>query len=222
MTGTTVGLLMFGLMLVMMAVRIPIAASMFIPGAIGYWVMTSNTTLLNMLKGSAVARLTVYDLSVIPLFLLMGQFATQGGLSRALFWRRRPSGAYPIRGGLAMSAIIAAAAFARCTALGGQWPPRAGGYPRDEVPFPLHGRLSTGVLATGGTLGIPIPPRCRWCMPSSPSRTSREVVRRAFVRAHRAAGYIIVYRIRRVRLDLAALPRAPASTLEGAARRGPS
>ena len=84
MSGATVGIVMFAVMLVLMAVRIPIAAAMFIPGAVGYWVMTNDMALLNMLKGSAVARLTVYDLSVIPLFLLMGQFATQGGLWRAL------------------------------------------------------------------------------------------------------------------------------------------
>ena len=72
-------------MLVLMALRVPIAAAMFIPGALGYVVLANDTALLNQLKGSSVARLTVYDLSVIPLFLLMGQFATQGGLSRALF-----------------------------------------------------------------------------------------------------------------------------------------
>ena len=85
MTPTMIGLAMFAGMLVLMAVRVPIAASMFIPGALGYWAMTNEPALLNQLKGLAVARLTVYDLSVIPLFLLMGQFATQGGLSRALF-----------------------------------------------------------------------------------------------------------------------------------------
>ena len=78
MSGSTIGLLMFGGMLALMALRVPIAVAMFIPGALGYWALTNETALLNQLKGSAVARLTVYDLSVIPLFLLMGQFATQG------------------------------------------------------------------------------------------------------------------------------------------------
>jgi TRAP-type mannitol/chloroaromatic compound transport system permease large subunit len=92
MSGGTVGIVMFGAMLVLMAIRVPIAAAMFIPGAIGYWAMTNEVAVLNTLKGSAVARLTVYDLSVIPLFLLMGQFATQGGLSRLEpFCRPRPS-----------------------------------------------------------------------------------------------------------------------------------
>src|SRR6218665_298547 len=120
--------------------------------------MTNDLALLNLLKGSAVARLSVYDLSVIPLFLLMGQFATQGGLSRALF---RAAAAFlgHVRGGLAMAAVIAAAAFgsvcgssvATCATITqvayGEM--KKGGY---------HGRLSTAVLATGGTLGILIPP----------------------------------------------------------------
>src|SRR6218665_2755552 len=110
MSGGTLGLIMFGAMLVLMAIRVPIAAAMFIPGAVGYWAMTNDLALLNSLKGSAVARLTVYDLSVIPLFLLMGQFATQGGLSRALFQAAAAFVGH-VRGGLAMAAVIAAAAF---------------------------------------------------------------------------------------------------------------
>ena len=85
LSPVAIGLVMFGGMLLLMAVRIPIAAAMFVPGALGYWALTNEAAMFNLLKGSAVARLTVYELSVIPLFLLMGQFATQGGLSRALF-----------------------------------------------------------------------------------------------------------------------------------------
>jgi tripartite ATP-independent transporter DctM subunit len=158
MNGTSVGLIMFGAMLALMVVRVPIAAAMFIPGAVGYWVMTSDVALLNMLKGSAVARLTVYDLSVIPLFLLMGQFATQGGLSRALF-RAAAAMVGHIRGGLAMAAILSAAAFG---AVCGSSVATAATI--TQVAYPemkahgYHGRLSTAVLACGGTLGILIPP----------------------------------------------------------------
>lgn len=110
MSPGDIGLLMFAGMLGLMALRVPIAVAMFIPGALGYLSLTNDMALLNLLKGSAVARLTVYDLSVIPLFLLMGQFATQGGLSRALF---KAAAAFigHVRGGLAMAAIMAAAAF---------------------------------------------------------------------------------------------------------------
>lgn len=158
MSAVQVGLLMFSGMLLLMALRIPIAAAMFIPGVLGYWAMTDGGTLLNLLKANSVARLTVYELSVIPLFLLMGQFATQGGLSRDLF---RAAAAFVghVRGGLAMAAIMSAAAFgavcgssvATCATI-------------TQVAYPemkahgYHGRLSTATLATGGTLGILIPP----------------------------------------------------------------
>jgi C4-dicarboxylate transporter, DctM subunit len=161
MSGGTVGVLMFGAMLLLMALRVPIAAAMFVPGAVGYWAMGSDPALLNLLnllKGSAVARLTVYDLSVIPLFLLMGQFATQGGLSRALF---QAAAAFigHIRGGLGMAAILSAAAFGAVCGSS-----VATSATITQVAYPemkahgYHGRLSTATLATGGTLGILIPP----------------------------------------------------------------
>ncbi|HSI56535.1 MAG TPA: TRAP transporter large permease [Ideonella sp.] len=158
MTAMTVGLLMFAGMLVLMAIRVPIAAAMFIPGALGYWAMTNDMALLNLMKGSAVARLTVYDLSVIPLFLLMGQFATQGGLSRALFQAAAAFVGH-IRGGLAMAAILSAAAFGAVCGSS-----VATSATITQVAYPemkkhgYHGRLSTATLASGGTLGILIPP----------------------------------------------------------------
>jgi C4-dicarboxylate transporter, DctM subunit len=158
MTPTLVGLTMFAGMLAMMALRVPIAAAMFIPGAVGYWAMTNDAALLNHLKGSAVARLTVYDLSVIPLFLLMGQFATQGGLSRALF---KAAAAFVghIRGGLGMASVLSAGAFGAVCGSS-----VATSATITQVAYPemkahgYHGRLSTAALAAGGTLGILIPP----------------------------------------------------------------
>jgi tripartite ATP-independent transporter DctM subunit len=153
-----IGLAMFGAMLLLMVLRVPIAAAMFIPGVVGYAAIANEASLLNLLKGSAVARLTVYDLSVIPLFLLMGQFATQGGLSRALF---KAAAAFVghIRGGLGMAAILSAGAFG---AVCGSSVATAATI--TQVAYPqmkahgYRGRLSTAALATGGTLGILIPP----------------------------------------------------------------
>jgi tripartite ATP-independent transporter DctM subunit len=158
MTPTAIGLLMFAGMLALMTLRVPIAAAMFIPGALGYWAMTNDAALLNQLKGSAVARLTVYDLSVIPLFLLMGQFATQGGLSKALF---KAAAAFigHVRGGLAMASVLAAGAFGAVCGSS-----VATSATITQVAYPemrshgYHGRLSTASLAAGGTLGILIPP----------------------------------------------------------------
>jgi C4-dicarboxylate transporter DctM subunit len=158
MTPTAVGLAMFGAMLLLMALRVPIAAAMFVPGALGYLAMTSDVALISLLKGSAVARLTVYDLSVIPLFLLMGQFATQGGLSRALFQAAAAFVGH-IRGGLAMAAVLAAAAFGAVCGSS-----VATSATITQVAYPemkshgYAGGFSTATLAAGGTLGILIPP----------------------------------------------------------------
>jgi tripartite ATP-independent transporter DctM subunit len=158
MSPTALGLLLFVAMMVLMALRMPVAAAMFIPGVVGYWMLTDLPNTLNFLKGSAVARLTVYDLSVIPLFLLMGQFASSGGLSRDLF-RAAAALVGQVRGGLAMASVLSAGAFgavcgssvATCATI-------------TQVSYPQmrrHGysaRLTTATLATGGTLGILIPP----------------------------------------------------------------
>jgi tripartite ATP-independent transporter DctM subunit len=158
MSPVAIGLAMFAGMLVLMALRMPIAAAMFVPGAIGYAALTSDTALLNLIKGSSVARLTVYDLSVIPLFLLMGQFATQGGLSRALF---NAAAAFVghVRGGLAMASVLSAGAFGAVCGSS-----VATSATITQVAYPemkrhgYEGRLSTAALASGGTLGILIPP----------------------------------------------------------------
>jgi C4-dicarboxylate transporter DctM subunit len=82
MTGIEHGMVIGALMLLLMALRIHIAMAMMLAGSIGYIWMTGSAPLLNYMKTAAWARYSIYDLSVVPLFLLMGQFATHGGLSR--------------------------------------------------------------------------------------------------------------------------------------------
>jgi TRAP-type mannitol/chloroaromatic compound transport system permease large subunit len=79
MSPLTLTLVIFAIMLVGMAIRIPIAVAMFISGAIGYVMQTGWMPFANFLNSQAFARFANYDLSVIPLFILMGHFATQGG-----------------------------------------------------------------------------------------------------------------------------------------------
>ena len=145
-------------MLALMALRVPIAIAMFIPGAVGYALLAGTPVLLNHLKGAAWARLSVYDLSVIPLFLLMGQFATQGGLSRALF-RFTNTLIGHRRGGMAMAAVLACAAFGTIC---GSSVATAATVTQVALPEMLRhhysGRLATATLAAGGTLGILVPP----------------------------------------------------------------
>ena len=110
MTPLTLTALIFAVMLGLMAVRVPIAISMFAAGCAGYLMQAGWLPLANFLNAQAFARFASYDLSVIPLFILMGNFATQGGLSRALFQFAAAVMAR-FKGGLAMAAVVACAAF---------------------------------------------------------------------------------------------------------------
>ena len=159
MSGIEVGFVIFGVMLTLMVVRVPIGIAMFIVGAAGYLYLTGNLqALLNSLKNLAYARLSNYDLVVIPLFLLMGQFATHGGLSRALF-RFVSAFLGHRKGGVAMAAIGACAGFG---AICGSSLATAATMGQVALPelrrFGYSGSLATGALAAGGTLGIMIPP----------------------------------------------------------------
>ena len=110
MSNLSIGIALFGAMLVLMAIRVPIAVAMFVPGAVGYALISGWNPLLNHLKGAVFGRFSVYDLSVIPLFMLMGAFAMHGGLSKALFdFANALLGRF--RGGMAMAGILACAAF---------------------------------------------------------------------------------------------------------------
>jgi C4-dicarboxylate transporter DctM subunit len=145
-------------MLLLIAVRVPIGAAMFAAGAIGYWYKVGDTALLNYLKGLAWGRFSTYDLSVIPLFLLMGQFATSAGLSRKLFQAATTLIGHK-KGGVAQAAIVACAAFG---SICGSSVATAATMSQVALPemkrLKYSNRLSTGTLAVGGTLGILIPP----------------------------------------------------------------
>lgn len=160
MSGMTIGLLIFGGLLVLLAFRIHVGMGMMIGGAVGFLAMNEwdPSALLYTFNHLAYARLSNYDLAVIPLFMLMGQFATHGGLSRALF---RFAAAFlgHLRGGLAMAATGACAGFG---AICGSSLATAATMAQVALPelrsHGYSGRLSTGTLAAAGTLGIMIPP----------------------------------------------------------------
>ena len=158
MSPITLTLLIFGLMLLLMAMRTPIAVAMFCAGAAGYVLQAGWLPLASFLNTQAFARFASYDLSVIPLFILMGNFATQGGISRALF-QFAAAIMSRFQGGLAMASVMACAAFG---AICGSSVATAATITQVALPemrkHGYSGRLSTGTLAAGGTLGILIPP----------------------------------------------------------------
>jgi len=158
MSGIEQGAIIGVLMLVLLALRVQIGVAMLAAGSIGYMWITGPLPLLNFFKHAAYARYSVYDLSVVPLFLLMGQFATHGGLSRTLF----QAGNVMIghwRGGMAMAGITASAGFG---AICGSSLATAATMGQVVMPELLRHkyspRLSAASLAAGGTLGILIPP----------------------------------------------------------------
>lgn len=158
MSTMSIGLAMFGAMIALMAVRVPIAIAMFITGACGYIALSGWLPMLAHLKGAVYGRVSVYDLSVIPLFMLMGAIAVQGGLSKALFdFANALLGRF--RGGMAMAGVLACAAFG---SISGSTVATTATIAQVAYPqmrrIGYSGRLATAALATGGTMGVLLPP----------------------------------------------------------------
>ena len=158
MSGIAAGLTGFAVLLALMAIRIPIGVAMLAVGVGGYGLYTGTAPLLAFLKTSTYYQFSTYSLSVIPLFVLMGEFATKAGMSRALY---RTAAAFlgHRRGGLAMASIGGCAAFG---AICGSSLATAATMGQVALPemrrYNYSGALATGSLAAGGTLGIPLPP----------------------------------------------------------------
>ena len=158
MTGVEFGGLLFGVCLVLIALRMPVAVAMFVVGGFGFASLAGWSAFLNLLNTAPFGRVSSYTLSVLPLFLLMGQLATRSGLSRALFDATRAWVGHR-RGGLAVSTVFGCAAFGSICGSS-----IATGATMASVALPemrrhgYSGALATGTLAAGGTLGILIPP----------------------------------------------------------------
>ena len=139
-------------------IRIPIAYAMILTGGIGIMGIDGVGTVFNQLKTLAYGQFSNYDLSVVPLFILMGALASRIGLSSALFAAANSWLSW-LRGGSAMAAISACAGFG---AICGSSIATASTMGRVALPellkFNYSISLATGVLAAGGVLGILIPP----------------------------------------------------------------
>ncbi len=157
MTEALIGLLA---MMVLAFMRIPIALSMGLVGIVGYAYMRD----WNWSPAFAMVQTQIYEtgrnytLSVIPLFILMGNFVTRAGMSQDLF-RTAYAFVGHLRGGLAMATIVGCAGFG---AICGSSIATAATFARVAYPsmkkFGYADYLATGAIAAGGTLGILIPP----------------------------------------------------------------
>ena len=145
-------------LVVLIAARMPIAYAMILVGGGGVVLVNGWMPVLSQLKTLAWGQFSIYDLSVVPMFILMGVLAGHSGLSQALF---RGANAWLgwLKGGTAMAAIAACAGFG---AVAGSSLATASTMGKVALPelrrYRYSGALATGSLAAGGVLGILIPP----------------------------------------------------------------
>lgn len=158
MNSTGTGIIIVVVLLVLIFLRMPIALALILAGAGGIITLSGPTVLLAQSKTLAWDIFASYDLSVVPLFLLMGHLATRSQLSRDLF-RGVHAIVGKLRGGVAIAAIGACAGFG---AVCGSSLATASTMGKVALPELRQLRydpsLATGTLAAGGTLGILIPP----------------------------------------------------------------
>jgi tripartite ATP-independent transporter DctM subunit len=145
-------------LVVLIAIRIPIAYSMILVGGVGTVILNGHAIVLAQLKNLAFSQFSIYDLSVVPMFVLMGYIASHAGLSRDLF---RAANAWLgwMRGGVAIAAIAACAGFGAVCGSSLATASTMGQVALPELRrYNYSPALATGTLAAGGTLGILIPP----------------------------------------------------------------
>ncbi|MDG3040258.1 TRAP transporter large permease [Roseicyclus marinus] len=159
MSALALGFWSFPVLLALIFLRAPIGAAMFVVGTGGLWLATGSPNMgLNLLKAESYSTFSSYSLSIIPMFLLMGQFATLSGMSSALF-KAAEGWLGHRKGGVAMASVGACAGFG---AICGSSLATAATMSRVALPelrrYGYSGGFSTATLAAGGTLGILIPP----------------------------------------------------------------
>ena len=145
-------------MFILILLQVPIGISMIVVGAVGFGVLSCFGPALSILESEPSSVISNVDLAVIPLFLLMGNFATTAGLSADIFKL-----AYAFfghrRGGLALATIAGCGFFG---AICGSSVATAVTFGRVALPEMLQRKyapdLATGSIAAGGTLGSLVPP----------------------------------------------------------------
>jgi len=146
------------LLLVLFFLGMPVGFAMGIVGFCGFCYVVSFQASLNMLGATLWSTFSSYGLTVIPLFIFMGQIAFYSGVNEKLY-RAAYKWVGHIRGGVAMATVLACSAFA---AICGSNAATAATMTTVALPemrrYKYDSRLSTGAIACGSTLGVVIPP----------------------------------------------------------------
>jgi tripartite ATP-independent transporter DctM subunit len=158
MSDLAIGGMGFGVLFVLIALRVPIGIAMITVGMVGFTAIAGWVPLLSFLKTETYWRFTSFDFSVIPLFLMMGNFANRAGVTTALF-RAASTFIGHFRGGLAMAAIGGCAGFGTISGSSLATAAMMGQVSLPELRrYKYRASFATGCLAAGGTLGALIPP----------------------------------------------------------------
>src|SRR5438874_3575276 len=158
MSADAVAVIGFVSLFVLMLLRVPVGMAMGLVGVTGFGYLTSGAPALKIVGHTTMRTVTDFNFAVVPLFLLMGSFATTSGMSRELF---RAANAFlgHLRGGLGIATIAACGGFA---AICGSSVATAATFSKVAYPemrrFGYPQSFATGVIAAGGTLGIMLPP----------------------------------------------------------------
>jgi C4-dicarboxylate transporter, DctM subunit len=136
-SGDFVAVAGFVTLFALIGLRVPIGIAMGLVGVFGFAAIRGINPAMNLLAISPIRVITDYNLSLVPLFILMGVFAANSGLSRELF---RVGNAWlgPFRGGVALSTIAACAGSRPSAAVRWRRPP-----PCPRWPCPRCGALAT-------------------------------------------------------------------------------
>lgn len=158
MTGPTLGLAGFGVVILLIMLRMPVAIAMGTVGVLGVTFTTGWSAAGFMLGRSAFEAAFPYSLSIVPLFVAMGVFAAHAGLSRSLYnFVAALIGQF--RGGMAMATIGACTIFGAICGSGIATAATMGRVALPEMKrLGYSDALASASVAAGGTLGVMIPP----------------------------------------------------------------
>ena len=158
MDPNVVAVLGFVALFILMLLRVPVGMAMGLVGVTGFGMITGVAPALKLIGQTSMRTVTDYTFGVIPMFLLMGAFVSNSGMSRELF-KSAHAFAGHLRGGLGFATIIACGAFA---AISGSSVATAATFSAVAYPemrrFKYPEGLSAGTIAAGGTLGAMFPP----------------------------------------------------------------
>src|SRR5437763_11332338 len=158
MSTDAVAILGFVALFVLMLLRVPVGMAMGLVGVAVFSFLVGGTPGLKLVGQTSMRTVTDYTFGVIPMFLLMGTFVSNSGMSRELF-RTANGFVGHLRGGLGIATVAACGGFA---AICGSWVATAATF--SAVAYPAMRRsgytqsFATGAIATGGTSGAMLPP----------------------------------------------------------------